>query len=319
VQRVRVSFAKGPEIRFIGHLDVVRLWERAARRARLPLAYTLGFTPHPRLAFAAPLALGATGERELLDVYFTQEVPLDELRARLGAQMPPGCSIVDLQHVPLDEPALTARIRWAEYRVHASESLPAGAPAGDDQVPVGDNPTTGAQGSRWSPGATSDTTLLPTAEELAALAITNSPWRPPAQRLAPLLPQPTLPSPTDVQRRVDRFLAAEHVPWYREREGKRSERDVRAAVLDLWILPVTSPSEGPTDDSGPGTEDLRPGTQDWRLRTSDFGLTLAMLLRAGSSGAGRPEEVAAVLGLRARRIHRLRLGLEGEPPVPSSR
>ncbi len=59
MQRVRLVFEKGAPLRFIGHLDLVRMWERAFRRAELPLAYTLGFTPHPRLTFAAPLALVA--------------------------------------------------------------------------------------------------------------------------------------------------------------------------------------------------------------------------------------------------------------------
>ncbi|HEX2036868.1 MAG TPA: TIGR03936 family radical SAM-associated protein, partial [Chloroflexota bacterium] len=74
VLRMRLVFAKRPSVRFIGHLDLVRLWERACRRAQLPLAYTLGFTPHPRLTFASPLALGATGDRELLDIYFTEAI-----------------------------------------------------------------------------------------------------------------------------------------------------------------------------------------------------------------------------------------------------
>ena len=66
--RLRVRFGRGPEVKFISHLDVMRFWERAFRRARIPLAYSEGFSPHPRISLAAPLPVGVTSEAELMDV-----------------------------------------------------------------------------------------------------------------------------------------------------------------------------------------------------------------------------------------------------------
>ena len=277
VLRVRIAFSKGAGIRFISHLDLVRLWERAMRRAQLPLAYTHGFTPHPRLTFAAPLALGVTADRELMDALFTERLGLDELRDRLAAQLPPACRVVDLQTVALDAAPLMAALRWAEYRVLCSESLPA-------QDGEADRTAVPAQGSRWSRQSDAGPEL-PTEDELAALAVTSEPWRPAADRLPPLSDPVPLPPVAEVQRRIDTLLAAEHIPHTRHRDGKTTTHDLRPLLLDLWLA-------------------------DSSLITQHSALVLGMLLRADSSGAGRPDEIAAVLGLHPRRIHRLRLGLD---------
>lgn len=64
MNRIRFRYARGKELRFLSHLDMLRLFQRAMRRAGLPLAYTLGFSPRPRLSLAAPLPVGATASRE---------------------------------------------------------------------------------------------------------------------------------------------------------------------------------------------------------------------------------------------------------------
>jgi radical SAM-linked protein len=141
VTRVRLTFSKERALRYIGHLDVVRMWERAFRRAKLPLAYTLGFTPHPRLTLAAPLALGVTSEAELMDVYLREPLTADEVAARIAAQLPAGCRVVAAAALPVEGAALTAQTRWAQYRVLAS---------------AGGGPAQGVAeglGSRWAGGA----------------------------------------------------------------------------------------------------------------------------------------------------------------------
>ncbi|PIW40369.1 MAG: hypothetical protein COW22_02130, partial [Chloroflexi bacterium CG15_BIG_FIL_POST_REV_8_21_14_020_46_15] len=75
MQRLRVRFGRGEEVKFIAHLDIVRFWERAFRRAEIPLAYSQGFTPHPRISLAAPLPVGVTSEFELMDVWLKQWMP----------------------------------------------------------------------------------------------------------------------------------------------------------------------------------------------------------------------------------------------------
>jgi len=64
MDRIRFRYACGKELRYLSHLDLLRLFQRAMRRARLPLAYTLGFNPRPKLSLAAPLPVGVTASKE---------------------------------------------------------------------------------------------------------------------------------------------------------------------------------------------------------------------------------------------------------------
>jgi hypothetical protein len=308
VQRVRVTFAKDAPIRFISHLDVVRLWERALRRARLPLAYTLGYTPHPRLVFAAPLALGATGAREIMDLYLTRRVDLDHLAAAIRSQLPPACRLIHLHEVPLDAPSAMALVRWAEYRIEAVPATPEPETMeASDQAP----------GSRWARGETGET-AEPSDAELAALAAAGQPWRPPAERLPPLPPPSPLPPAEELQARIDALLAAGAIPHTRQREGKTLTNDLRPLIIDLWLAPpATGAPEAAHDRPAhppPPTAAGPAAPGEWPL-LSPPSVTLGLLLRLDPSHAGaRPEEVVAALGLRARHVHRLRIGLEGEAP-----
>ena len=69
LQRLRVTFTRGEEMKYITHLDLMRFWERALRRAELPVAYSEGFSPHAQIALAAPLPVGTTSDCELMDVF----------------------------------------------------------------------------------------------------------------------------------------------------------------------------------------------------------------------------------------------------------
>ena len=89
-QRIRVTFATGDTVKYVGHLDMHRTWERAIRRRRLPLAYTQGFNPQARLQLAAALPVGFTGQGELADVYLNQAFEPAEFLSRLTAALPPG-------------------------------------------------------------------------------------------------------------------------------------------------------------------------------------------------------------------------------------
>jgi radical SAM-linked protein len=104
-------------VRYISHLDVLRYWERAIRRAELPLSYSQGFTPHPKIAFAGPLPLGFEGERELMDVTLDERVPVAEFRTRIDAEATGDLAVVDVAEVPLSSPSPQASVAWGEYRV----------------------------------------------------------------------------------------------------------------------------------------------------------------------------------------------------------
>jgi radical SAM-linked protein len=117
VQRFRVRFRKGERVRYISHLDVLRAWERAIRRAGLPLSYSHGFTPHPKIGFAAPLPLGFTGEAEVMDVSLDEMVPAQEFRCRLSAETTDDMAIVDVEEIAVTAPPPQAGLLWADYRV----------------------------------------------------------------------------------------------------------------------------------------------------------------------------------------------------------
>ena len=116
-QRLRITYRKAGMLRYIAHLDLMRTWERALRRAKLPLAYTQGFTPHARLALGAPLALGTVGERELLDVWMSPNVVPPELTRRLAAVLPDGLGLIAAEEVPHALPSLQSQIQSATYEV----------------------------------------------------------------------------------------------------------------------------------------------------------------------------------------------------------
>ncbi|HOU23789.1 MAG: hypothetical protein BWY10_02224 [Chloroflexi bacterium ADurb.Bin180] len=117
VQRLRIVFAKQAELRYISHLDLMRAWERALRRARLPVAHTQGFNPRPRLLFAAALAVGWTGSAELLDLFLEQRVDLRLAARALLVQLPPGLEVSSITEVDLTLPSLPAQVSAAEYRI----------------------------------------------------------------------------------------------------------------------------------------------------------------------------------------------------------
>jgi len=117
MQRLRLKFGRGEELKFLSHLDLMRLWERALRRAELPLAYSEGFTPHPRISLAAPLSVGVTSQAELMDVFLSRWVSPHSLVAQAKRQLPDGLDLLEAWPVGLNVPSLQSQVRFAEYKV----------------------------------------------------------------------------------------------------------------------------------------------------------------------------------------------------------
>lgn len=124
MQRLRVTFSRGGETKHITHLDLMRLWERALRRAGVPLAYSEGFNPHARLALAAPLAVGVTSDAELLDVFLTGRVSPHAFLKRVAEHLPVGIAVSSAMDVPLPAPSLQSQLRFIEYRVEVASERP---------------------------------------------------------------------------------------------------------------------------------------------------------------------------------------------------
>ena len=123
--RLRITFAKTPAMRYTGHLDLHRAWERTFRRAGLPLAYSQGFNPHPRLNLASALPLGFTGEAEVIDAWLEEDLPLSEVQSALQPALPPGLRLVQIESVDLHLPALQTVLEASEYRLVFLEPFPA--------------------------------------------------------------------------------------------------------------------------------------------------------------------------------------------------
>ena len=117
MQRLRIRFSRGEELKFISHLDIMRLWQRALHRAEIPLAYTEGFSPHPRISLAAPLAVGVTSQAELMDIFCTRWVSPHFFTNAVEQQLPTGIKILQVHSVAPTMPSLQSQVGYAEYRV----------------------------------------------------------------------------------------------------------------------------------------------------------------------------------------------------------
>ena len=218
IQRLRITFSRGDETKYISHLDVMRFWERALRRAAIPVAYSEGFSPHAQISLAAPLAVGTTSEAELMDVFLAELMQPKQFITQLSAQIPPGIAVISAQEVGLALPSMQADVRFAEYDVDIENK------AADNAIPA-----------------------------------------------------------VDAFDAVERFMAAETIPWEHKRENETRAYDIRAQVAELAAV------------------DLTDGT----------GVRLKMRLKNDNTGSGRPEQIVAALGLPApTRIHRTQIILE---------
>ncbi|HEY94367.1 MAG TPA: DUF2344 domain-containing protein [Dehalococcoidia bacterium] len=199
MQRLRVRFTRGNALKFISHLDIIRLWERVLTRAGIRVAYSEGFSPHPRLSLAAPLAVGVTGESELLDVYTSDFVSPHWFADAVNKQLPAGISILGVQQIGVTIPSLQSQVRQAEYRVEVERA----------------------------------------------------------------------DGPADIESAIVSLLSLGKLPWYHERDTGKREYDLRELI-----------------------DDIKPESSD------DERCTITMVLRCGSNGSGRPEQVSLALGFK---------------------
>ena len=130
VARVRVSYDKLAEARFLGAKETATLFARATRRAHLPVVYSQGFHPLPRLSFGPALPLGVESEEEFLDIELSEPLPANEVGRRLDAELPRGFTVHWAETIDLHAPSIAASIRAFHYA------------AGLDSLPVDKQDTT---------------------------------------------------------------------------------------------------------------------------------------------------------------------------------
>lgn len=123
MQRIRISYCKGVELQYTGNLDMHKVWERTFRRAKLPLAYSQGFHPQPKLQQAAPLPLGFTSKAEMLDVWLDTEESITEISKKIINTAQPGIVVHNVQNIPLQSEPLPNLVSAAEYSVICDDDI----------------------------------------------------------------------------------------------------------------------------------------------------------------------------------------------------
>lgn len=123
MQRIRISYHKDTELQYTGNLDMHKVWERTFRRAGLPLAYSQGFHPQPKLQQAAPLPLGFTSKAELLDVWLDTDEAIDVITKKIVSTTQPGILVREVKSIPQFSEALPNLVSAAEYSIHCDKDL----------------------------------------------------------------------------------------------------------------------------------------------------------------------------------------------------
>ncbi len=147
LDRLRIGFTKTGSLALISHLDTLRMLERALRRSGLPVSFTGGFHPLPRLQLALPLPLGVEGFGEWLDLEFTEEVDPAQVRTRLQPQLPAGFQLLSLLRVPVFSESLSQELAAADWTFVLQPQ--AGAPLTSQQWHQATSALLAAQALAW--------------------------------------------------------------------------------------------------------------------------------------------------------------------------
>jgi radical SAM-linked protein len=123
VMRVRLTYAKRARARFISHLELIEIFDRACRRAHLPLAFSQGHRPAPKLRFSPGLPVGAESDCEVVDIDLTAPLPADEIGRRFGAHLPEGLTVLAAAAIALRAPSLEHDLVGFRYHVDIGELL----------------------------------------------------------------------------------------------------------------------------------------------------------------------------------------------------
>jgi len=108
---VRILYTKEKYMRFLGHLELMRVFERTFRRYNYPLKFSEGFNPHPKMSFASPLALGYASKGDIMEVILNESIDIDRVKT---TRFPNGITIIDAKYVSSSK-SLMSSIRYAEY------------------------------------------------------------------------------------------------------------------------------------------------------------------------------------------------------------
>ncbi len=129
VQRLRIRYAKRGRLRFASHRDFSRAFERALVRARIPMAYSSGFNPHPRISYAGAAPTGAASEAEYLEIGLASPTDPEEVRRLLDASLPPGLDVLEVVTAVVGQTALGERLTGSRWELRLPGVAPEAAAA----------------------------------------------------------------------------------------------------------------------------------------------------------------------------------------------
>ncbi|MEG4855344.1 TIGR03960 family B12-binding radical SAM protein [Microcoleus sp. B5-D4] len=138
-QRLRVWFGKVGDMALVGHLDLIRLFDRVVRRADLPISFTGGFHPNPRISLANALPLGVTSTGEIADFELTESIDIESFREKLAAKLPENIPIYKVESIDLKAPSASQLLEAAEYVItvaSAGSLTENGQLGGENAAPV---------------------------------------------------------------------------------------------------------------------------------------------------------------------------------------
>lgn len=116
--KLRIKFSKKGPLRFIGHLDIMRYFQKAIRRSDIDIAYSTGYSPHQIMSFAAPLGVGVESEGEYFDIEANSVTTAEDMISRLNAEMAEGMVITGIRMLSDDAKNAMASVKAASYRLH---------------------------------------------------------------------------------------------------------------------------------------------------------------------------------------------------------
>ncbi|MDK2799421.1 MAG: hypothetical protein PWP27_790 [Clostridiales bacterium] len=117
LSKMRLKYSKEDPVKYISHLDLLRTFNRAIKRAGLPIAYSQGFNPHPLISFGLPLSVGVTSETEYMDIELQTAVAPQVVIEQLNKVLPQGIKILAAMELGNKKDKLGSAIVWADYRV----------------------------------------------------------------------------------------------------------------------------------------------------------------------------------------------------------
>lgn len=306
---LRLTLAKRGDASLLSHLDTFRLFDRAFRRARLPISFSGGFHPKPRVAAASALPFGATADAELFDLTFITPITAQAFSDAFAPELPPGFDVVHVVEIPATAALVSNRMRAAEYLlgVYLPDEVGEAAAAAADEHADADGEAEGAAGmaATQSPVAAATTTVLvdsrANADAVAAAPAADA-------------PAPLRPDEVDWAALVAATMAMTTCPVTRSTNGGKGDAtrtvDLRSR---LYALRLATPAEAAPVLAHVGPAAWPPGAT-----------VLAATTLASNDGALSPDDTVELLrvaaagvapGLELLHAHRRGLLLASEEQV----